>query len=290
MMLARWLTMMAVLSYAAAPTGSATGRGNISKEEAARRDKLVQDSKKSADYWKGYKPKFKGQKVLLRLIPRDKVLRPGQEFWYRVELANVGSKPVEWSGYEGAFFKTGEQQGNVRFFIIDAAGRREELRGPEHLGGSSLVPEVTLPADWSREQRTAYLTNITDPRRSKLSVELKPGETLVSRGGPDPSDEEFLALIEAGKDPDTAQRGAYRKLNTRYAFERPGRYRIQVTIDNPAPPPGDWSESYPKIREKWVLGVTKSNLAQIEPMINGALLWIALATVPTAATRPNGRD
>lgn len=272
LLLSRCLLMLAALSLAAAPA-------KLSKEEAARRDKLLQESKRHSDYWEardraelvrpappGFKPPFKGKKVLLRLIPRDKILHSGQEFWYRLELINIGTKPIKWSGDEGAFFKSGDLQpmGKIRFFVVEPSGKRLELLGPEHGLGGSGDSALRFPKGMSEKERDEFMARLNDPGRGELSVGLKPGETLISRGGPDPSDEETVALIEAGKDPDTVPRGAYRSLDTRYRFEVPGAYKVQVTMENPAPPPGHWSEEYPDIREKWVLGITESNLAKFE--------------------------
>lgn len=271
--LSNYAAILTALLIAAAPA-AASERGRPPQEEIRR---LAQQSQARSDRWEardraelvrpappGYKPPFKGKKVVLRLIPRDKILRPGQEFWYRLELTNAGTKPIWWSGDEGAFFKTGHLQpgGKIRFFVIDEAGRRQQMLEPEH-GTGSLASDIRLPAGWTKEQRAEFIAELNDPRRNKLDIELRPGETLVSRGGPDPSDEEEIALIEAGKNPATFPRGPYRTLNTRYTFQKPGRYRLQVTMENP-PPPRHWSESYPEVMDKWVFGVLRSEFATIE--------------------------
>lgn len=182
-------------------------------------------------------PQSKGRHLKLTLIPRDKTILLGGEFWYRLELRNVGSKPIRWAEMGShSFFKVGALSGTrVRFIVTDPEGVKSDMLPPLQLGRRP-AQDIRLPSGLSKAEREAAISALNDPRATQLSVTLQPGETLVSRPWRPRSEAEVQALILAGKDPDSAIAGDFRILPTRYTFSKPGKYQVSVEIDNSPPP------------------------------------------------------
>ncbi|MEK9144178.1 MAG: hypothetical protein AAB339_01055, partial [Elusimicrobiota bacterium] len=55
----------------------------------------------------GFKPEAVDRKVKLTLIPRETSIRTGEEFWYALELQNLGREPMDYWEVPGSFMKDG---------------------------------------------------------------------------------------------------------------------------------------------------------------------------------------
>lgn len=198
----------------------------------------------------GFKPKARGRKLAVRLIARDGKIKIGEPFWYRLELVNEGSLPIEISESR-SFIKRGDDYdypkweftavtpkgvkkdmaiGRQMAVLSNPANNRKvvSIPGAEKMTDAQIREFMRKNEAWRREDRGLRLT-------------LRPGETLSSR--PWKGQEEQPALKPAptrGKPRAAPRYGGFREFWTGFAFDEPGRYEISVVYNDPTPkPPGE---------------------------------------------------
>lgn len=206
--------------------------------EAADRKELVRSAPA------GFKPEPVERKLRLKLVPRDKTIRVGQTFWYRLELQNVGRTPVRFRE-SNSFLKDGKKSGVIFWdFSVEAPGEKRQRmvigtaellfshrpQRPIKVAGSERMTDEEVQ-DFIRRD-AAYREADRD-----LDVTLGPGETLFSRPWRWVDADEYQERFEKGLELWPRPKGTFRELWTAYEFEKPGRYRIRATLNDPAPPP-----------------------------------------------------
>lgn len=201
----------------------------------------------------GFKPENVDRRIRLRLIAQKEMMRVGENFWYRLELQNVGRKPLLW--YEkSSIFKHGRiGDSPMKFFVRRPDGKEWELSPPlPHLGRRrmGLFPPGTSPAKEARLfKRIVAMGNMNE-----LSINLFPGETLVTRPWARRSPEEADAIYARGEDPDAAIQGQYRELPTSLRFDQKGTYRIRVVYDD-----SPWPLTEENIRSSEKYGISRKD-------------------------------
>jgi len=183
----------------------------------------------------GFVPKREGRAIELRVVVRDRVLRRGENFWYRLEVQNVGSENVPW--YENFFKRVGTGEPSWEYRLIEPDGRETELRGGPFFAdlgdpfgaGTQLV----FPEDWSEKRIEAELKRIAEQGAadSELHLTLYPGETVETAPWRFVPREEALERRRRGLPERPELSGRFREFTTRYRFERPGTYRLKVVWD-----------------------------------------------------------
>lgn len=205
-----------------------------------------------------FKPKELGRKLRLTLVPRQKSIKVGERFWYRIEIQNVGSQPVRFREWK-SFLKRGDQyaSGRWKFELVDPSGKRFDLvvgtlYGELAVADAGLdaadIPEAEKMTD---EEVREFIRRDAPRRRAELDLDvvLAPGETLVSRPWRwhDASDrQERKKRGETNLTPQP--QGPWRELWVSHVFKEPGKHSISVTYDDP--PLGPPSEDLIRAMEK----------------------------------------
>lgn len=198
---------------------------------------------------KDFKPEDVARKLRLTLVARDKSIKAGQTFWYRLEFQNVGREPVEFFEHH-SFLKDGMsfEDGTMEFHVGLPDGSRrlmplgvlaDELTIGGRPGGAIDIPGSEK---MTKKQLQDYvrLDSVRRHADRGLDVILAPGETLVSRPwrwlG---ITENFERFRRGEKDIWPRPKGTYRELWTDFDFKKPGRYVIQAEYNDEPPPPPD---------------------------------------------------
>lgn len=194
----------------------------------------------------GFKPEPTERKLRLTLVARDKKIRVGESFWYRLEVQNVGRTPVHISDGP-SFLKDGSQYANGYwdFFATAPDGTRklmvigqlaDEFDLRDTRADAVPVPGADKLTDLEVQQfiRRDYAFRLAD---KDLRVVLDPGETLVSKAWRwVPAKERLERKGRGEKDLTPRPAGGFRELWTDYRFSKPGRYTIQAVFDDPRSP------------------------------------------------------
>ncbi len=253
------------------------------KQQPAREAKAAQDRAELVrPAPSDFKPENDDRRIRLRLIAQKEMMRAGEHFWYRLELQNVGRKPIHW--YEkSSFFKHGRlnysKQG-IKFFVRQPDGKEWGLVPPislpllgENRKGFSFPPGTTEAEQARRFKRMVGMANINE-----LSIILLPGETLVTRAWAERGADEANAIFARGEDPDAAIPGEFRELTAFFRFDQRGAYRVRVVYDDRPSPLTEEnirsSEKYgisrkdevenQKFAEENALGPVQSNIVSVE--------------------------
>lgn len=194
----------------------------------------------------GFKPAAKDRKFRLTLFARDKTIRVGETFWYRLELQNLGRETVHfWE--TPSFLKNGSSydMGRWDFFLIAPSGARKLMvigaLYDEFAIRDSRADAIPVPgsAAMSEEEVEQYIRRDGMRLRADrdLIVDLAPGETLVSRPWRWVDARERQERRKRGESDLTPRpTGEFRELWTSHRFEAPGRYQIRVVYDDSMPP------------------------------------------------------
>lgn len=191
-----------------------------------------------------FKPEPVDRKLRLTLIPRDKTIRVGERFWYRIELQNLGREPVRFLDFD-SFLKNGALI-SMRwdFELVDPHGKRIDLVVGTLFGLLAVkdhnLDAVPIPGaeKMSDDEVQDYIRRDSARRRAdrRLDVVLAPGETLLSRPWRWHDHFERLERKERGETNLTPMpQGPWRELWVSYPIETPGRYEIQVVYDDTGP-------------------------------------------------------
>lgn len=163
-----------------------------------------------------FKPEPADRKIRLRLILEKNVLRAGEYPRFRLELTNVGSKPINYQENRPSMFlrnATLVDTNVMHFYLTTGRTERAELlpmmygRPPKPASDRPSRPGMS-EAEWKKR-----LNDPGSQAEQNFDVRLLPGETLHNIGD-DGSLSGFTTLYAKG------------------GFKKPGTYRLQVEIDD----------------------------------------------------------
>jgi hypothetical protein len=194
---------------------------------------------------KGFKPAALDRKFRLTLVPKEKTIRVGETFWYRLELQNLGRQTVHfWE--TPSFLKNGSSydMGTWDFFLKAPDGTSKLMvigaLLDEFAIQDSRTDAVQVPgsAGMSDEEIERHLRRLDAKLRADrdLIVDLAPGETLVSRPWRWVDAKERQERQKRGES-DLVPRpsGGFRELWTSHNFKVPGHYEIRAVYDDSLP-------------------------------------------------------
>lgn len=212
------------------------------KSEPIERDQEAKDRRdlvrpRPADW----KPEHQGRKLRMVLVLKEPTIRKGEFPWYRLELQNVGTVPVEFFDSD-SFLKNGELLRYRWHLYVNG----EELRLGKRFWGSG-VGFAHNPPGWDRltpEQQAAEIARLEWKAKERqirkdLRITLAPGEKLLSKPWKHLAEGEWEAMTARGEDPDHPPvSGTFREM---YAdpslFEKPGTYQVKFAFSDPPPAP-----------------------------------------------------
>lgn len=172
-----------------------------------------------------FKPEPVDRKIVLRLVLENGKIKAGGRPRVRLELTNVGRKPLDYSETRSSFFVMDGgllDSPTIRFYVKGARSNWSQLLpptiAPPAAPGATLrrpsPPKGLTPAEldqWFED------TNAMGQAHASFKVKLLPGETLRSVG-------------------DDARAGGFKTLRSEDSFRTPGLYRLKVELDDrPAP-------------------------------------------------------
>lgn len=228
----------------------------------------------------GFRPEPADKKVRVILIPMREKIRVGEHFWYRLELMNVGRKPVRFAE-SPSFLKDGLRWNGMKwqFDAVYPNGQKKKLilgrtAFDRHVGDRprhEIKLPVTSTATAAAVQRAARLAAFRLRASRDLDVTLAPGESVRSKPWRWVSDEEYMDRYNRGLDPWPAPEGPYRELWTAAKFDRPGKFKITATLrDLPLEKPTE-----ERLRDDEKRGLTRgSALSVYESSVAEALGWV----------------
>lgn len=268
------LTALLLAAFLAAPTFSATTSPSTAPvaRDSALEEYQIEWSARDADRKElvrpappRFKPEKTARKIRLNLIARDKKIKVGQTFWYRLEIQNVGKEALEFSE-DPSFLKDGRYYdlGRYEFWIVQPDGTRHLMQLGSFADNLTMgsrprvahqIPDSEKMTDQQiRDYMRVKSLQVKAARR--LKVTLRPGETLSSAPWQWVGITEHFQKSDAGLEVWTKPPGDFRELWTEYDFEKPGRYSITATyVDKPSPPP---DEEF--LREMERLGSTRADV------------------------------
>ena len=197
----------------------------------------------------GWKPENVKRKIRLTLIPEKTLIRKGEKFRYRVEIQNVGQDTLGFYGTASGFIKRGmieDIPDPFQIYMTPPGGN--ELRVPREIPRHDGVSfrELHFPASMTKAQVHEALAQmaIEGRARNSLTVNLKPGETLLTRPEPSPPNR-------------------FRELKTRFEFNKVGSYRTRLVFDDVGEHPDAVNERRLEMRAKnW--NATREELLKIK--------------------------
>lgn len=212
-----------------------------------------------------FSPEKAARKIRLTLIARDKKIKVGQTFWYRLEIQNVGREALKFFE-DPSFLKNGRYYdlGRYEFWAVQPDGQRHRMQ----LG--NFADELTMGARPPSAHKIPGSENMSDAElrdymrvatlraraSRRLKVKLEPGETLLSAPWRWVGIPEHFKRVEAGLEVWTPPAGEFRELWTEFHFDKPGRYTITAYyVDKPFPPP---DEEF--LREMEALGNSRADV------------------------------
>jgi len=263
-------TAIFALVWVAVSNSTALPPNRLALEDQANRDVELADRKELVrPAPKGFKRGKKPRQVTLTLIPREKAIKVGQSFWYRLELQNTGHERLEIQETP-SFLKDGASYSAQKweFYATGPDGERKEMipgtLADELLGSMRETASAGTPVPSTITALRREELDIQETARrkasSRLRVNLFPGETLLSRPWRWLTQLQYVTRKSRGESiiwpkPDEP----FRELWTVYWFKTPGRYAIEAEyVDEPPPP---LSEEY--LRRMENLGVAKERMQRL---------------------------
>lgn len=203
---------------------------------------------------KGFTPDGKEKSFKLTLFPLKTQLRPGESFWYRFELQNIGSSTVTLREQE-SFFKSGYALGYLHYDLYLTLPDSTEVKGLSH--PFSIIghcpgnpgPKVIEAVGGTEEDfKDEFLKATADSSIAReLAVTLEPGETIVTRPW------RFVDSCMP-KAPTSAEREALAKGYREWPWDRerrrPGIYSIRIEMNDSAPAKPPTEEEMAAIEKK----------------------------------------
>ncbi len=202
--------------------------------EAADRKELVTPAPPD------FKPEAQERKLKLTLIARDSKIKKGENFWYRLEVQNVGQKPIPFVA-RWSYFKIGYGEADKYRFLVTPPGGSEEEQPISFMltmGRTFRDPIVSGGEKMSEEERAAAARKIEDelPRKEALGfglkVNLAPGETLRTRSWKHLDQLFAFERLRRGEDAFPKTPGDFRELSfNSFKFNEVGVCRLRVVFD-----------------------------------------------------------
>lgn len=169
----------------------------------------------------GFKPEAAKRKIRLTLTLEKAMLRKRESPRFLLEMTNIGSEPIHYLETGRSFFKSGvlSQSNDIQFILIPPSGKEVELDTGLPTG-SIPATEIDFPSDWSRQRKERAVSEMNSRAKAAhgLSIVLKPGETLRTRG--DTPTDQFRTLRAQT---DFGSQGPYRiraEFNSNYLLKR----------------------------------------------------------------------
>lgn len=221
----------------------------------------------------GFKPRIKGRKLEIKLIPKAEMLSKGKLFEYRLEIRNIGDEEETFNG-DGFLRDATQPYTKFTFYITPPGGAefrvmmgtKEELACAgfvgekhgvyledfkngldcgHHTGYGTLVemPEGPEMAGMNPAQKKQAFIEQEYRRRVKgrVHVRLLPGEMLTAPAWVCAAPSRQRARGGRGQPPPPPVSNGFRELCTPYRFDVPGTYRIRVVYDDPpGKPPSEF--------------------------------------------------
>jgi len=201
------------------------------KDRAAHEDEDRKELVRPApDFWR---PESRGRALRLTLFLEKTTLRADERLRYRLEVQNIGEKEI-FLLEDDSFIKTGKILGNEYQPLLTTPGGVES-RMPlpiNLLSGGLLKPAEVDYTDMTDAEAMAAVKRLEsrDWTKYKLSLHLRPGETIVTRAD--------------------AAGGRFRELkSSAAAFDGPGKYRLRFVFDQIALSDKVHAESPPVVFE-----------------------------------------
>lgn len=169
-----------------------------------------------------FKPEAAARKVRLELFVENQRIQAGQRLRFRLELTNVGREAINYHEDRGSIFNAGGlmHSSTIKFFITDRDGTRARLLysplepGVRPTVGFSSIIGPPSGATKAEKEKWFIDTQARSHASAKFDVKILPGETLRSLGDGDSEKEPYRTLVSS------------------YHFDRPGRYQLQVELDD----------------------------------------------------------
>lgn len=221
------------------------------------------DERDRREYYRPAPPDFKpedvARKLKLTLVPESRMLRKGKPFRYRVEVQNVGNKPVYFSEYK-SFIKTGkiefERWAKYKFYMTDPDGHKRVIEPSLTYRASSPPGSDWVSKPMTREEADKFekvlaLQTFEEMEGFNLSMNLQPGDALVSKAYYSKEIAGFRDLGINGVD---------------YKLDKPGTYRFQVVYDDPPPkhPKEAWRQNVEDLKRS--VELTRGAIAETRTM------------------------
>lgn len=203
------------------------------EQDAATRKELVSAAPP------GFVPKAQGRKLELALIPQKGMIRQGEPFWYRAEVRNIGSEPIE---IRDSFINSGSGgDGWSKFRLVISPSATKSLI-PGDAGEPCMFEHPPVPG-WERmtepERKAASKRWARDESAPKwrINVRLAPGEMIRTRDWRAVSREDACAAWKAGNHAPERPGGLFREFEDKKQFARPGSYTLKLVFDDPGSKP-----------------------------------------------------
>lgn len=204
----------------------------LKEQDAADRRELVTPAPP------GFQPKAAGRHLELALTTRNTLFRKGDSFWFRADIRNVGSEPIV---ITDPFIKTGSGGNGWSKFRIEVTPKPRDSMGLGNPGEPCVVDRLPIKG-WdamSEEQKRAarkVLNFKETTNRSRVYIELKPGESVRTRDWRQPSREESCVAATSGGSP-WRPGGQFREYEIFEHFSTPGTYILKLIYDDPGQEP-----------------------------------------------------
>ena len=169
---------------------------------------------------KDFKPESASKKLSLRILLEKPAIRRGQPLRYRLELQNLGRKSILLSEHNSSFIKSGVFSWPSRFhcYVTPPDTKTRPVR--TLLAGAADAVEIPVPnarfMTQGQAEETLNEMNERARQERELSVDIQPGETLVTQSEPKGS-----GFRDLKSDPGL--------------LKSPGKYSIHCAYEDPAP-------------------------------------------------------
>lgn len=179
-----------------ASLGMAVARaGDVSRDEAFAQAKnddeqaLVDRPLYVTPAPKKFRPRGKGELIVMKLTLEKTTIRRGTPIRCRLEIANVGSVPYVFIEHSQSFFKTGRLPSDALNMSVKGPRGKESFARSKFPGNSDIAAEIHLPAGLTEAEKAAMVESMKRDKRSTTTLfqRLAPGETLHTRGDTAPN-------------------------------------------------------------------------------------------------------
>ena len=213
----------------------------------------------------GFVPLAVDKKVRLSLTVKNTTIRAGERIWYKLELQNVGRKPVTvWEARSALKNPLEASTPDWDCYVTDPGGQRKiAVTGDfveQIVAGHRPRRNIKVPGSeqMTEEEVQAWIRRDGWRREAEadLDVVLQPGETVASLPWRWITNEEYLDRFNRGEaELYPRPPGEFRELLTDYRFKAPGRYKLQFVFESIPPDPPTEAELWEDARR----GLTRAS-------------------------------